>query len=31
VRKLDEASAVPVTYPYWHQKKFKSRNPFPTE
>jgi aryl-alcohol dehydrogenase-like predicted oxidoreductase len=31
VQKLDEASAVPVTYPYWHQKKFKSRNPFPTE
>ena len=30
VRKLDEASAVPPIYPYWHQKKFDLRNPFPT-
>jgi aryl-alcohol dehydrogenase-like predicted oxidoreductase len=28
VRKLDEASARPMTYPYWHQKSF-ARNPFP--
>ncbi len=31
VAKLDEASAVPAIYPYWHQKKFKLRNPFPTD
>jgi len=31
VRKLDEASAVPPIYPYWHQKKFDLRNPFPTK
>ncbi len=30
VRKLDEASTVPPIYPYWHQKKFDLRNPFPT-
>lgn len=30
VAKLDAASAVPKTYPYWHQSQFKSRNPFPT-
>ncbi len=29
VAKLDAASAVPKTYPYWHQAQFKSRNPFP--
>jgi aryl-alcohol dehydrogenase-like predicted oxidoreductase len=29
VAKLDAASAVPMTYPYWHQKGFP-RNPFPT-
>ncbi|OAI58148.1 aldo/keto reductase [Verrucomicrobiaceae bacterium SCGC AG-212-N21] len=30
VAKLDEASAVPFTYPYWHQQKtFEERNPFP--
>jgi aryl-alcohol dehydrogenase-like predicted oxidoreductase len=29
VAKLDAASAVPMTYPYWHQKQF-ARNPFPT-
>jgi aryl-alcohol dehydrogenase-like predicted oxidoreductase len=28
VRKLDAASALPMAYPYWHQKGF-SRNPFP--
>jgi aryl-alcohol dehydrogenase-like predicted oxidoreductase len=28
VRKLDAASAVPMAYPYWHQKGF-ARNPFP--
>ncbi|CAN5697010.1 aldo/keto reductase [soil metagenome] len=26
---LDNASEVPLTYPYWHQKKFVLRNPFP--
>jgi aryl-alcohol dehydrogenase-like predicted oxidoreductase len=30
VDKLDKASEVPMTYPYWHQFGF-SRNPFPTE
>ena len=30
VRKLDEASAVPRIYPYWHQAGFGERNPFPT-
>jgi len=29
VAKLDAASAVPMTYPYWHQKFFPERNPFP--
>lgn len=29
VRRLDEASDVPMAYPYWHQFGF-SRNPFPT-
>jgi aryl-alcohol dehydrogenase-like predicted oxidoreductase len=27
---LDKASAVTPTYPYWHQKGFAERNPFPT-
>jgi aryl-alcohol dehydrogenase-like predicted oxidoreductase len=27
---LDKASAVTPTYPYWHQKGFVERNPFPT-
>ncbi|MDQ2832866.1 MAG: aldo/keto reductase [Acidobacteriota bacterium] len=27
--KLDEASRVPLTYPYWHQAQFGERNPFP--
>jgi len=31
VAKLDAASAVPFTYPYWHQRSFKNRNPFPTD
>lgn len=30
VAKLDAASAVPRTYPYWHQNQFKDRNPSPT-
>jgi aryl-alcohol dehydrogenase-like predicted oxidoreductase len=30
VAKLDAASAVPKTYPYWHQSGFAERNPFPT-
>ena len=30
IGKLDAASAVPPIYPYWHQRKFESRNPFPT-
>jgi aryl-alcohol dehydrogenase-like predicted oxidoreductase len=30
VAKLDAASAVPLTYPYWHQVQFEERNPFPT-
>ena len=30
VTKLDAASAVARTYPYWHQAFFKERNPFPT-
>jgi aryl-alcohol dehydrogenase-like predicted oxidoreductase len=29
IAKLDEASAVTVPYPYWHQKGFAERNPFP--
>ena len=29
VAKLDAASAVPMTYPYWHQAQFVERNPFP--
>jgi len=28
IAKLDEASKVSLTYPYWHQKQFE-RNPFP--
>jgi aryl-alcohol dehydrogenase-like predicted oxidoreductase len=30
VAKLDAASAVPAIYPYWHQRHFAERNPFPT-
>ncbi|RXH58546.1 aldo/keto reductase [Granulicella sibirica] len=29
VKKLDEASELPKTYPYWHQAQFAERNPFP--
>lgn len=29
IKKLDEASAEPMTYPYWHQAQFVERNPFP--
>ena len=29
VSRLDEASRVTKTYPYWHQAGFKERNPFP--
>jgi aryl-alcohol dehydrogenase-like predicted oxidoreductase len=31
VAKLDEASAQPLAYPYWHQVQFDERNPFPTK
>ena len=31
VAKLDEASAVPLAYPYWHQVQFDERNPFPVK
>ena len=30
VKVLDQASAVALPYPYWHQRQFKERNPFPT-
>jgi aryl-alcohol dehydrogenase-like predicted oxidoreductase len=30
VAKLDAASAVTLTYPYWHQRQFAERNPPPT-
>lgn len=30
VARLDEASAVTPSYPYWHQRNFAERNPFPT-
>ena len=30
VARLDAASATTPTYPYWHQRGFKERNPFPT-
>jgi len=30
VKTLDQASAVTLPYPYWHQKQFRERNPFPT-
>jgi aryl-alcohol dehydrogenase-like predicted oxidoreductase len=29
VAKLDEASAQPIPYPYWHQRQFGDRNPIP--
>jgi aryl-alcohol dehydrogenase-like predicted oxidoreductase len=31
VAKLEAASDVPLTYPYFHQKGFSERNPFPTD
>lgn len=30
MKRLDAVSAVPPIYPYWHQKSFSERNPFPT-
>jgi aryl-alcohol dehydrogenase-like predicted oxidoreductase len=27
IAKLDAASEVPLTYPYWHQRQFEERNP----
>lgn len=30
MKRLDTASAIPPIYPYWHQKLFSERNPFPT-
>ena len=30
VKRLDAVSAIPPIYPYWHQKTFAERNPFPT-
>lgn len=30
VKTLDKASAVRAPYPYWHQRQFVERNPFPT-
>ncbi|MFL5352643.1 aldo/keto reductase [Archangium sp.] len=30
VARLDAASAWPSAYPYWHQRQFVERNPFPT-
>ena len=29
IAKLDEASEVPLAYPYWHQRQFGERNPKP--
>jgi aryl-alcohol dehydrogenase-like predicted oxidoreductase len=29
VTALDQASAVPPAYPYWHQRQFTERNPMP--
>jgi len=29
VKRLDEASAKPAAYPYWHQESFRERNPSP--
>jgi aryl-alcohol dehydrogenase-like predicted oxidoreductase len=29
VKKLDEVSAPPRPYPYWHQAQFTERNPLP--
>jgi aryl-alcohol dehydrogenase-like predicted oxidoreductase len=29
VKKLDDASATTMAYPYWHQNGFRERNPAP--
>ena len=29
IARLDEASAQPLAYPYWHQRGFTERNPPP--
>jgi aryl-alcohol dehydrogenase-like predicted oxidoreductase len=29
VARLDQASDLPLTYPYWHQRQFQKRNPLP--
>ena len=29
IARLDAASEVPLTYPYWHQRQFEERNPRP--
>jgi aryl-alcohol dehydrogenase-like predicted oxidoreductase len=29
IAKLDQASEVPLVYPYWHQRGFTERNPAP--
>jgi aryl-alcohol dehydrogenase-like predicted oxidoreductase len=29
VKTLDDASSRPLTYPYWHQRQFRDRNPPP--
>jgi aryl-alcohol dehydrogenase-like predicted oxidoreductase len=31
VKALDDASRAALPYPYWHQRQFPERNPFPTE
>jgi aryl-alcohol dehydrogenase-like predicted oxidoreductase len=31
MKALDEASRVTMPYPYWHQKQFAERNPFPVD
>jgi aryl-alcohol dehydrogenase-like predicted oxidoreductase len=31
VARLDAASAIRPIYPYWHQRSFTDRNPFPTD
>ena len=31
IAKLDDASRVPLAYPYWHQVQFDERNPFPVK
>jgi aryl-alcohol dehydrogenase-like predicted oxidoreductase len=30
MKRLDTVSAIPPIYPYWHQKLFSERDPFPT-